>query len=619
MTGPIVFSLCAGNRSHGNSIYGGRNLKYKPGEAYSYANPDAPKGGRINLGSLGAFTKLNPYSLKGTAAPGLGLIFETLADSSQDADEPFAQYGLIAEAFQPADDGMSITFYLNKNARFSDNTALTADDVVFSYNLISDPEYHPFYKSYYADVEKAEKIDDYTVKFHFRKKNQELPMILGQLPVLPRHIYGVEGKKFGEDFDEIAVGSGAYTVESFDRGRHITYKRNPQYWGRNLPVNRGRYNFDSITYKIFLSPIPQREALKGGQIDAEQISSSKDWAMEFNGRFVENNYLRKKIFRHNRVSGMQCYVFNLRKKIFQDINVRKAVSAVFDFDWLNKNLFYSQYKRQTCFFDNNTEMMSRGPATGKVREKLLKLQQKYGRENVPDDAVKRGPYTIGTLKNGSIMPIKDRIVLANRLLDYKGYKFNRKAQCRMKDQLQLKFSILIYSSGWEKIVNPFIERLAEIGIKADYRLVQPAEYMEKVRKFDYDMIVYTFGQSMSPGNEQRDFWSSKAAAIEGSRNVAGIANPAVDNIVEQLIAAADRKKLITDVKVLDRILCSEFYVIPQWYIDYDRAVYWNRFSSPETYASKSYFISNFINWWWLDKDKADKLKQAKEEGRPMRE
>jgi len=605
-------ALYSGKISHGNSIYGTKGLKYKPGETYEHANKSAPKGGTITLSTLGSFTKLNPYSLKGTPAQGLGLVFENLADGSQDSDEPFSQYGLIAEKFELADDHKSIIFHINKKAAFSDKHPLTADDVVFSFNLISNPEYHPFYKAYYRDVEKAEKIDDYTVKFVFRKYNQELPMIVGQLPILPKHIYGMEGKKFGEDFDEIAIGSGPYIVDSFDRGSHITLKRNPEYWGKELPVNRGRYNFDKIIYKIFLSPIPEREALKGGQIDAQQISSSKDWAMEFNGKYVKNNYIKKATFSHNRVSGMQCYVFNLRDSIFRDINVRKAISAVFDFDNMNKNLFYNQYKRQTCFFDNNKEMMSRGPAEGEVREILLSLRKKYGKKFVPKDAITRGPYTIGTLKDGSEMSIKDRIQVANSLLDKDGYVYNKGLGVREKDGKLLKFEILIHSSGWEKIVNPFIERLAEIGIKATYRLVQPAEYMKKVKKFDFDMIVYTFGQSMSPGNEQRDSWTSKAASVEGSRNVIGIQNPAIDDIVERLIGAKNRKELLTYVKVLDRILCANFYVIPQWYIDYDRAIYWNRFSGPEKYASKTYFISNFINWWWFDKEKDQKLKKAKE-------
>lgn len=615
----FTLGLSASEPTYGISLYGPADLKYKEGETYKHANPNAPKGGILKLTSLGSFTKLNPFSLKGTPAPGVGMVFETLMDSSVDGDEPFSEYGLLAEKVQLADDKNSITYYLNKNAKFSDGKPVTADDVVFSFNLIQDPEFYPSYKSYYEDVEKAEKIDDSTVKFTFKKFNQELPLIIGQLSILPKHIYGVEGKKFGEDFDEIAVGSGPYMLESFDKSKHITLKRNPDYWGKDIPVNRGRHNFDKIIYKVFLSPIPAREALKGGLIDAEQIASSKDWAIEFNGEYFKNNYIRKENFKHNRVSGMQCYVFNLRKPIFQDVKVRKAIAAVMDFDFMNKNHFYNQYKRQVCFFDNNGEMMSRGPAEGKVKEILLALQEKYGKENVPKDAIARGPYNIGDLPGGTTMPIEERVKLANKMLDEEGYLYDKELGTRKKGDNVLSFEILIAAQTWEKIVNTFIERLNEIGIKATYRLVQPAEYVEKVKDFDYAMIVETFGQSMSPGNEQRNFWTSKMADVKGSSNFVGMKNPAIDDIVEQLIAAKDRKSLVTCVQVLDRILCANNYVIPHWYIDSDRAIFWNKFRGPEVYASKAYFITNLMSWWWYDAEKDKKLQEARDANKPFTE
>ncbi len=609
-------ALVSGPR-HGISLYGPQDLKYKEGEIYRHANPDAPKGGILRLASQGSFTKLNPFSLKGTPAPGVMMVFETLMDDSVDGDEPFSQYGLLAEKVELAEDKNSITYYLNRNAKFSDGRPVTADDVVFSFNLIQDPEFFPSYKSYYEDVEKAEKIDDLTVKFTFRKFNQELPLIVGQMGVLPKHIYGVEGKNFGSDFDEIAVGSGPYVVESFDKSSHITFKRNPEYWGRDITVNKGRYNFDKITFKVFLSDIPAREALKGDIVDADQVASSKDWALEFDGDYFKKNYIRKETFKHNRVSGMQCYAFNLRKPMFQDVKVRKAVAAVMDFEFLNKNQFYGQYKRQLCFFDNNPEMMSRGPAEGKVKEMLAALQEKYGREFVPKDAIARGPYNIGDLPDGSIMPIEDRVKLASKMLDDEGYAYDKELKTRKKGEVVLSFEILIASQAFERIVNPFIERLGEIGIKATYRLVQPAEYIEKIKDFKYDMIVANFGQSMSPGNEQRNYWSSKVVDVKGAGNYAGIRNPAIDDVVEQLIAAKDRKSLVACVQVLDRILCANFYVVPQWYIDYDRAVFWNRFGRPPTYAAKTSFEGNLMSWWWFDAARGKRLLEAKEAGKPF--
>ena len=615
----FTLELSAAEPTYGISLYGPTDLKYKEGETYAHANPNAPKGGILKLTWLGSFTKLNPFSLKGNPAPGAGMAFETLMDSSVDGDEPFAEYGLLAEKVQLADDKNSITYFMNKKAKFSDGKPVTADDVVFSFNLIQDPEFLPHYKSYYEDVEKAEKIDDHTVKFTFKKFNQELPMIVGQLSILPKHIYGVEGKKFGEDFDETAVGSGAYMVEAFDKSTHITLKRNPDYWGRDIPVNRGRYNFDKIIFKVFLSDIPAREALKGSLIDAEQIAISKDWALEFGGDYFKKNYIKKETFKHNRVSGMQCYVFNLRKQIFQDIKVRKAIAAVMDFEFMNKNYFYNQYKRQVCYFDNNKEMMSRGPAEGKVKEILTALQEKYGKENVPKDAIARGPYNVGDLPDGATMPIEERIKLANKMLDEEGYLYDKELGARKKGDNKLGFEILIANQTWEKIVNPFIERLNEIGIKATYRLVQPAEYFEKIKDFKYDMIVTTFGQSMSPGNEQRNYWSSKEVDVKGSMNLIGIKNPAIDDMVEQLIAARDRKSLVACVQVLDRILCANHYVVPHWYIDYDRAIFWNRFSGSKVYASKASFMDNLISWWWYDADKDKKLQEARDADKPFAE
>lgn len=624
----LLRPLPAGEPRHGISLYGPQDLKYKPGQCYEHANPQAPKGGTLKLFILGSFTKLNPYSLKGRVAPGLGLglglVFENLVDDSSDGDEHFSQYGLIAEKIAVAADRLAITYYLNPKARFSDGKPLTADDVIFSFNLIKHPEYHPFYKAYYADVEKAEKLDRHTVRFTFKKYNQELPLIMGQLAILPKHVYGVEGKDFGKDFDDLAVGSGPYVVESFERGKHMTLKRNPDYWGKDLPVNRGRYNFDRIIYKVFLSAIPARESLKGGQTDANQISSSKDWAREYSGAFVKMNYIKKRTFAHNRVAGMQCYVFNLRKPLFKDIKVRKAIAAAFDFEYMNQNLFYSQYTRQLCFFDNNKKMYSRGPAAGEVRRILLELRKKYNQPAakkyyVPKHAITRGPYNIGDLPGGGRLSIHDKITLANIFLDKEGWIYDREAGARKKGRQLLKFEILISNAGWERIVNPFIERLREIGVKASYRLVQPAEFVKKVKDFKFDMIVAVFGQGSSPGNEQRNMWLSKAADITGSRNVVGMKNPAIDEAVGKIVAASDRKTLVTYVQVLDRILCANHYVIPHWYIAYDRAIYWNRISGPKKYAAKSAFLDNVINWWWYDQDKARRLAAAKQAGEPFAE
>lgn len=597
--------------SHGLALYGPGDLKYGPNEPYAFANPDAPKGGVLRLSTVGAFTKLNAFSLKGIPPPSIALVFETLMESSLDSDESFSQYGLLAETADIAPDRMSITYVLHPEAKFADGRPVTADDVVFSFNIIHDPEFLPFYRAYYANVKQAVKVDERTVRFEFTETNPELPLIMGQLTILPKHIYGVEGKRFGSDFDEVAAGSGPYQVDSYDYSTHVTYRRNPDYWGRNLPRNRGRYNFDQITYKVFLDSIPAREALKGDLVDADSINSSKDWALAFDGEYVQRGYMKKEGFPHQRVEGMQCFVFNLRRPLFQDRQIRKVIASMFDFDYCNKNLFFGQYIRSLCFWENNPQLYSRGPATGQVRRTLISLREKHGDENVPADAIKRGPYNVGDRLDGTPYSITDRILAANRQLDEMGWVYDREAGVRRRNGQDLQFELTITSAGWASIVNPFIENLRELGIQARYRLVQRAEFVGMVQEHRYDSILTAFPQSESPGNEQRDFWTSAAADTPGSRNTPGIRNPAVDDAVEQVISATARRDLEEAVQVLDRILCANHYVIPNWYINYDRGVYWNRFGKPDTYVSQSNFLGNVLQWWWYDEEKAHRLEEAR--------
>ncbi len=610
----------AADPTYAISLYGPEGIKYREGQPYAHANPAAPKGGTLTLAHDGAFTKLNPFSLKGTPPYRIEqLVFETLTDGSADPDEPFTEYGLLAERIVLAADRRSITYTLNPLARFSDGQPVTADDVVFSFNLIHDPEYIPALRMYYADVAAATRVDARTVTFTFKTFNQELPLICGQLPILPRHVYGVEGKAFGRDFDDLAIGSGPYVVEAFDRSQHSTYRRNPQYWGRDLAVNQGRYNFDRIVFKVFLDPIPAREALKGGLVDLDYVNSARDWALEFNGPYVQKHYLVKAAIPHCRVAGMQAFVFNLRRPLFQDIRVRKAIGAVLDFEDMNQNLFYGSYTRQLCFFDNNHEMMSRGPATGRERDWLQELRAKFNRPAeqafpVRKEALACGPRLPGQQPDGTLLPIADRITAANLYLDQLGWRYDPRRGVRCRGDQELRFDILLYSPSWQRVANPLIERLAEIGIRAAYRLVQPAEYMDRLRTCDFDLVVSSFRQSLSPGNEQRDMWTTAAADQPGTRNVMGLRNPAVDEVVDRLIAARTRQELVTAVHVLDRLLCAEHFVISHWHIPYDRAVYWNRLCRPARYADKLLLLDNVFNWWWYDAARAARLEAAMRSG-----
>jgi microcin C transport system substrate-binding protein len=596
---------------HGLSIYGPNGLKYKPNQPYDFSNPSAPKGGYLTLSSYGAFTKLNPMSLKGLMAPGIRtLVFESPMDGSSDDDEPFSQYGKLVDTVEIAKDRMTMIYHIRKNAKFSDGHPVTADDFVFSFKLLQDPEYDPFYKQYFKDISNVKKLDSHKVEYTFAIFNQELPLITGQMPILPKHIYGEPGKSFGSDFDEIAVGSGPYIVEKYDFGKYITLKRNPNWWGKDLPINKGRYNFDHITWKIYLDPIAIREAFKGGEIDANQISSSRDWALDYKGDFVKKGYYIRDQIPHKRVAGMQGYGMNLRNDIFKSRKIRAAISMVFDFDWSNKNLFYGQYTRNDCYFDNNLEMKPQGAPQGAVKKILLDLRKKHG------SAIPKTALTKPVGAPGQGQSLEKNIAVANKLLDSTGWKIGKDG-IREKNGKKFNIELLLNNPLWQRISEPYKNNLKKIGVDLSMKLVQPAEYEERLRSFKFDMIVTSYGQSRSPGNEQRDLWGSEVANTPGSRNISGISNPAVDELIELVIAADTRKKLIDAIQALDRVLTHQYITVPHWYISYDRVVYWNRFSRPKKNPSQAPTLNNIIEWWWEDPKKAKALKEARKTGKSL--
>ncbi|QPJ65971.1 MAG: ABC transporter substrate-binding protein [Candidatus Nitrohelix vancouverensis] len=593
---------------HGLSIYGPEGLKYKKDESYVYANPSAAKGGRLTLADFGAFTKLNPASLKGVPAPGLnGLVFQTPMDSSSDDGEPFSQYGNLVESVDLAEDRMSMVYHIYKMAKFSDGHPVTADDFIFSFNIIHHLEYHPVYKEYFKDIAKVEKIDSHTVKYTFAIFNQELPLITGQMLIFPKHIYGAPGSNFGSDFDNIAIGSGPYEIEKYEFGKYITLKRKADWWGKDLPKNRGRYNFDQITWKIYLDPVAQREAFKGGGYDASQINSSRDWALDYKGDFVKKGYYLREEIPHNRVAGMQGYAMNMRNDLFESRKVRAAIALAFDFEWSNKNLFYGQYTRNQNYFDNNEEMKPKGLPAGKVKKLLMDLQGKYGAD-VPKTALTK---PVGA--PGEDQPFEKNIQLANALLDSAGWKIGADG-IRVKDGKPFKFTLILASPGFMRISEPYKNNLAKIGVEMDIKVVQVAQYEESLREFNFDMIVASYPQSRSPGNEQRYMWGSPAAKTPGSRNYAGITNKAIDELIDIIIKASKRDELVDAIQAMDRILTHQFYVVPHWYIAYDRVVYWNKFSRPKINPSQAPIIGNIIEWWWQDEAKFKKLEEARSKG-----
>jgi microcin C transport system substrate-binding protein len=608
------FSGLAAKASHGLSLYGPQDLKYKPGEPYRYGNPKAPKGGYLTLSAFGAFTKLTPMSLKGVPAPFIELlVFQTPMDGSADDSEHFSQYGSLVEKVELADDHLSMVYHIRKNAKFSDGKPVTADDFVFSFDLIkNEPEFHPFYKHYFADIKTAEKLGSHRVKYTFAFYNQELPLIVGQMSILPKHIYGQKGKKFGSDFDDIAVGSGPYTVKKYEFGKYITYQRNPNWWGKDLAINKGRYNFDEITAKVYLDPVAMREAFKGGEYDFNLVNSSRDWALDYKGDFVKKGYYSRKEFPHTRVSGMQGFAMNMRNPIFKSRKVRAAIAMVMDFDWSNQNLFYNQYTRNDCYFDNNPELKPKGLPEGEVKELLLGLRKKHGKEFVPKTV-----FTKPVGAPGQGIPIEKNIALANKLLDSEGWKRGADGFRQKKGQ-RLKFEILLVSPLFQRIVEPFKNNLKKIGVELTDKLVQVAQYEERLREFKYDMVVANFPQSRSPGNEQRSMWTSEAVKVPGSRNYMGIENPAVNELVDIIVKAKTRKDLVNAIQAMDRILTHQFYIVPHWFISLDRIVHWNKFSHPKIIPSASSRQGHFMEWWWYDEAKAEKLKKAMASGKPLK-
>ena len=595
--------------AHGLSLYGSKGLKYSPGQPYDYAHPKAPKGGHLVLADFGAFTKLNPASLKGVPAPGIGgLVFQSSMDSSVDDDEPFSQYGNLIEKVELAKDRMTMVYHIHRHAKFSDGHPVTADDFVFSFDLIQEPEYHPIYKQYFKDIKKVEKIDNHRVKYTFAIYNQELPLITGQMLIFPKHVYGKKGKSFGSDFDSIAVGSGPYMVKDFEFGKHITLQRNPNWWGKDLAINKGRYNFDRITWKIYLDPVAMREGFKGGDFDASLVNSSRDWALDFKGDFVKKGYYLREEVPHTRVAGMQGFAMNQRNEIFKSRRVRAAVAMVFDFEWSNKNLFYGQYTRNECFFDNNPGMKAQGTPKGEVKELLTRLREKHGAVYVPKTVFSK---PVGAPGQG--LSEEKNIRFANSLLESAGWKVGTDG-IRVKNGKRLAVKILLDSAGFERIVEPYKNNLRRIGFDMEIKKMQVAEYEERLRNFNFDMIVVGYGQSRSPGNEQRYMWGSEAAKTPGTRNYMGIENPAIDELINRITKAGSRKELVDAIQAMDRILTHQFYIVPHWYIAYDRIVYWNKFSRPGVNPSQSAVINNIIEWWWWDADKAKKLKEARSVG-----
>jgi microcin C transport system substrate-binding protein len=581
---------------HGIAMHG--KPKYGPGfKHFSYVNPDAPNGGDVRLAAIGTFDSLNPFIVKGVPPVGTNLVFDSLLVAS--ADEPFSEYGLIAQTVEMPEDRSWVIFTLRPEARHHDGKPITADDVVFSFETLK-AKGAPFYRLYYATVEKAEKLGEGRVKFSFATAtNRELPLIMGQMPVLSKAYW--ENRNFESTTWEIPVGNGPYRIEKLETGRYIQYRRDPNWWGRDLPVAKGQFNFDVIRYDYYRDSTVALEALKAGEYDFRLENESKKWATEYDAPVFKSGLMKKESLAHQRPTGMQAFVMNLRRPLFQDRKLRQALGLAFDFEWSNKNLFYGQYRRSASFFSNSDLA-----ATGLPSPAELKILTPY-KGRIPDEVFTkpfRPPETDGS---GNL---RDNLRLALDLLKQAGWEIKERKLVSKSTGQPLQFEILLNSPAFERIALPYVENLKRLGIEASVRTVDTAQYKNREDSYDYDMIVDVWGSSQSPGNEQREFWSSASADLNGSRNTIGLKDKVIDELVDLVIHAPDRESLVARTRALDRVLLWGHYVIPHWHIDYDRVAYWDKFGQPKVLPMQGMQF----NAWWVDAAKAESLAKRKGSG-----
>ena len=566
----------------GMSLFG--DLKYPPDfKHFDYVNPEAPKGGMMRESAIGTFDTLNPFVIKGVPAAGIGAIFDTLTVASE--DEPSSEYGLVAETIEVAPDKLSVLYTLRKEARFHDGTPMAPDDVIWTFETLR-AKGQPRYRSYYADVTKVEKEGERGVRFYFKSaQNRELPQILGQMPVLSKAYWS--GRDFETTTLDPPLGSGPYKIESLDPGRSITYRRVADYWAADLPVNKGRYNVDLIRYDYYRDTTIALEAFKAGQYDVRTEISSKNWAMGYASPGLRAGLIKQEQIPNELPSGMQGFGYNLRRPIFQDPRVREALAYAFDFEWSNKYLFYGAYKRTRSYFDG-----SELAATGVPQGEELKILEKF-RGRIPD-AVFTTEYEPPQYDGSG--NIRDGLRAALKLLKEAGWTYKNEKLVNDETGQPFEFEILLVQPEFERIVLPFKKNLERMGVNARVRTVDTAQYEKRMETFDFDMAVVGFGESLSPGNEQREYWGSQAADEPGSNNLLGVKSPVIDELIEELIRAPDRASLVAHTRALDRVLQYGYYLIPNYHLAAFRVASWAKFQRPA--VSPKYAVG--LETWWID-------------------
>lgn len=592
---PILVTSAAGEPVHGLSSFG--DLKYPPDFTnFTYVNPEAPKGGRLSMigtGSLTTFSSFNPYILKGDAAQGLGALFDTLMTRA--FDEPDAVYGLVAHSAEIADDKMSVTFFLREEARFSDGTPVTAEDVVFSFTALKE-DGHPAISQQLRDVVSAEAVDALTVKYSFQGETvRDLPLVVATLPILSQAHHKTH------PFDEAnltpLLGSGPYAIADFAPGKFLTYQRREDYWGWHLPVNKGRLNFDELRYEYFRDRTTAFEALKAGEYDLREEFTSKHWATGYDVPPVKDGRLIRDTLPDDRPSGAQGFFINTRREKFKDWRVRRALDYAFDFEWSNAQLFYGQYVRTQSFFENSDMKASDTPS---VEE--LELLEPF-KKTLPPEVFKE-PYVPPTSDGSG----QDRMLRRESVALLKAAGWTIKSGRLVNSEgKQFELEFLIASPTFERIIAPYVRNLKRLGIATSIRLVDPTQYQERVKGFDFDFAVRRYVMQSTPGVELRNYFSSRAADTRGSANLSGISDPAVDALIEKVIAAETREDMNIAARALDRVLRSGNYWVSHWYKAKHTVAYWAKFAKPKF---KPKYSRGIIDTWWYDPHKAARLKRA---------
>jgi microcin C transport system substrate-binding protein len=579
-------------RTHALTLYG--DPKYPADFTnFDYVNPDAPKAGQIRLAAIGTYDNLNPFILKGVAAAGSLLLYNRLCTKSK--DEPFTEYGQLAQSMQMPSDRSWVIFELHPEARWHDGVPVSAADVIFSFKTLT-TQGIPFFRTFYADVDTVFAIDERRVKFQFQEgTNREMPLIVGQLRILPAHYW--QDRDFGATTLEPPLGSGPYKIADFEPGRSITYERVEEYWGRDIPVHKGRHNFDVIRYEYYRDRNVAIEAFKAGEYDYRSLGNSKEWATDYEGFApIAEGRMVKEAIPHQLIRGMSGFAFNTRREKFKDRRVRRALAYAYDFEWTNKQLFYGLFDRSRSYW-GNAALGSAGLPVGRELEILEEYRGRIPEEVFTAEYIP--PTTDGSGQN------RTNLRSAKKLLAEAGWSVVDGALTHAETGEVMRFEFLLGSSTHERVLGPVVQNLERLGIAATVRTVDAAQYQHRVKDFDYDIISAYWRQTLSPGNEQRNFWSSKASQSHGSRNYAGISDPVVDELIERQIAAPDHETQVAITRALDRVLLWGHYVIPGSHSSAYRMAYWNKFSHLPEPARNGL---GFPDTWWWDADKAARLK-----------